>query len=172
MDLKLEIPALENGVAKKETITTLNTDIFPLMPAQYNFFDGLTVMISACHVTKRGRPGFDSPSERLPPLWAHAQIYFLRFFSMRFVTWQAEIMTVRPSKKLYWAGIESNCGSYIAICVCLSSWTHAGKPMIRSSCLETIFFVSNSILLSDQMCHLESPWRNNAKYPKTRKNSI
>jgi hypothetical protein len=26
-------------------------------------FDGLTVMISACQPTKRGRPGFDSPSE-------------------------------------------------------------------------------------------------------------
>ncbi len=29
-----------------------------------NVFDGLTVMISACHdTTKRGRSGFDSPSE-------------------------------------------------------------------------------------------------------------
>jgi hypothetical protein len=28
-----------------------------------HIFDGLTVMISACHATKRGRPGFDSPSE-------------------------------------------------------------------------------------------------------------
>ncbi len=31
---------------------------------QKNIFDGLTVMISACHYsTKRGRSGFDSPSE-------------------------------------------------------------------------------------------------------------
>ena len=38
-------------------------------------FDGLTVMISACHMTMRGRPGFDSPSERFRSLWVHKLKY-------------------------------------------------------------------------------------------------
>jgi hypothetical protein len=33
------------------------------LPSKKHVFDGLTVMISACHVTNRGRSGFDSPSE-------------------------------------------------------------------------------------------------------------
>ena len=42
----------------------------PTIPGTYlDIFDGLVVMISACqdsYLNKRGRPGFDSPSERHP----------------------------------------------------------------------------------------------------------
>ena len=67
-------------------------------PAQKHLFDGLTVMISACHLsllplptkrfpsgnneTMRGRPGFDSPSESLFPQKArrvHGSDVFLNF---------------------------------------------------------------------------------------------
>lgn len=42
-----------------------------------NVFDGLTVMISACHERYRGRPGFDSPSEsETKPILLPPQLMF------------------------------------------------------------------------------------------------
>ena len=38
-------------------------EVFQLSPA--NIFGGLVVRISACHLAMRGRPGFDSPPERI-----------------------------------------------------------------------------------------------------------
>jgi hypothetical protein len=46
-----------------------------------HIFDGLTVMISACHSTKRGRPGFDSPSERFSFSELMAQYSFFAIFA-------------------------------------------------------------------------------------------
>jgi hypothetical protein len=51
--------------------------LVPVIPFRYKVFDGLTVMISACHMAKRGRPGFDSPSERIASLSSCSETSFI-----------------------------------------------------------------------------------------------